>query len=201
MQPARQYIQPILRLIESLAIGATGGALFTFAGFPAGWIAGSMLLSAGGALAGRPNYVPTWVALAFFIALGISIGAVATPETLRGMTTWPLSLVMICIAMVGITAATAFYLTRVHGWSTQTAVLAGSPGALSQVMVLATEYGLDLRGIAIVQTARVVLLGIGLPAGLMLFGHVGAARLPTGLSIVQAPGQFVVLVIAATVLA
>src|SRR5262245_58403125 len=125
MQPARTTLQPTLRVIESFAIGAAGGTLFTLAGFPAGWIAGSMLFSATAAPAGRPIYVPTWLARAFFIALGISIGAVATPETLRGMTTWPLSILMIVVAMVGITVATAFYLTRVHGWSTQTAVLAG----------------------------------------------------------------------------
>src|SRR5262249_6749953 len=124
-----------------------------------------------------------------------------TPDMLVGMATWPISIVAICFAMGCLTAATAFYLRRVHGWDTQVAVLAGSPGALSQGMVLAAEDRLHLRGSAIVQTVRVGLLTIGLPAGLALFGLVGAARLPAGVSIMQAPGEFVVLVAAATVLA
>ena len=201
MPVAQNRLQLVLRVAESFAIGAAGGATFIWAGFPAGWISGSMLFSAVAALAGRPIFVPVWLARAFFIALGISIGAVATPDTLTGMATWPISIVAICLAMGCLTAATAFYLRRVHGWDTQVAVLAGSPGALSQVMVLATEYRLDMRGIAIVQTVRVVLLTIGLPAGLALFGLAGAARLPAGVSIVQAPGEFVVLVAAAVALA
>jgi len=45
-----------------------------------------------------------------------------------------------------------------------------SPGALAQVMLLAREYGVDLRAIAIVQVVRVVALTIGIPAGLAYFG-------------------------------
>src|SRR5262245_38205060 len=100
MQPARNYVESLSRVAESFAIGAAGGALFTLVGFPAGWIAGSMLFTAIAALAGRPIIVPIWLARAFFISLGISIGAVATPETLSSMTTWPASLAMICLAMV-----------------------------------------------------------------------------------------------------
>ena len=42
-----------------------------------------------------------------------------------------------------------------------------SPGALAQVMMLASEYKADLRAIAIVQTMRVVALTIGIPSGLV----------------------------------
>jgi len=52
-------------------------------------------------------------------------------------------------------------------------VFGGLPGGLSQVMALAAERGLDLRAIAIVQTMRVVILAIGVPAGLALFGSPG----------------------------
>jgi hypothetical protein len=55
-----------------------------------------------------------------------------------------------------------------------------------QVIALSTELGADLRAIAIVQTMRVLLLTIGIPAGLALFGLVApalpSARGPAGLS-------------------
>ncbi len=41
---------------------------------------------------------------------------------------------------------------------------------MAQVMALSAEFGADLRGIAIVQTMRVLLIVLGLPAGLALFG-------------------------------
>jgi membrane AbrB-like protein len=71
------------------------------------------------------------------------------------------------IAMMG---ATASYLRIVHGWDRLAALLGASPGSMAQVMVLAAEYGADVRAIAIVQTTRVVLLTVGLPLGLALFG-------------------------------
>src|SRR5262249_45389898 len=67
-------------------------------------------------------------------------------------------------------AATTTYLRVVHGWDALSAVFGASPGGLAQVMALAAEYGADLRAIAIVQVMRVVLLTIGIPTGLALFG-------------------------------
>jgi len=165
----------LLRTSETLLIAATGGILFDLARFPAGWIAGSMIFSAAAALAGRPLGLPTNLARAFYIVLGISIGAVATPKTVLGMTTWPLSIAAVTVAMGCVTLGTTLYLKRVHGWDTLTAVFGGIPGGLSQVMVLAAEQGLDLRKIAIVQSTRVLILAVCVPAGLGLAGLAGPA--------------------------
>jgi membrane AbrB-like protein len=170
-------MQPSLRsryrnLAESLLIGAIGGYALDAAGFPAGWLAGSMLFAALAALVGRPIYVPQKLARMFFIILGISIGGVVTPETVKGMATWPFSLFMVSVAMAAVTVGTVSYLTRVHGWNTITAIFAGIPGGLSQVMALAAEQeNCDVRGVAIVQTLRVVILAVGVPAILSLLVH------------------------------
>jgi membrane AbrB-like protein len=83
----------------------------------------------------------------------------------------------------------------VHGWDTQTAVFAGTPGGLSQVMALAAEYKADLRAIGIVQTMRVIILAVCVPGGLALFGLAGPARMPPGSrAIADAPGELVLLV-------
>jgi membrane AbrB-like protein len=67
-------------------------------------------------------------------------------------------------------AATTCYLRLVHGWDPLSALLGASPGSMAQVMALSAEFGTDLRGIAIVQVMRVLLIVLGLPAGLALFG-------------------------------
>ena len=81
--------------------------------------------------------------------------------------------------------ATMSYLRIVHRWDPLSALLGASPGAMAQVIALSTELGGDLRAIAIVQTVRVLLLVIGLPNGLALFGlvvpAVPVARGPAGL--------------------
>ena len=187
--------QSLRRTVETLLIAGAGGFLFDLARFPAGWIAGAMVFSAGAALAGRPLGLPHNLARAFYIVLGMSIGAVASPKTVAGMTIWPLSILAVTIAMGGVTLGTVAYLKRVHGWDTLTAVFGGLPGGLSQVMVLAAEQGLDLRAIAIVQTMRVIILAVCVPAGLGLFGLAGPVRLPVGaVAIADAPWELVVMV-------
>ena len=77
-----------------MLIAALGGALFTYAKFPAGWMAGALVFVAVAALLGRPMHVPVLATRIFFIVLGVIVGGVATPETVRGMSTWPASIVL-----------------------------------------------------------------------------------------------------------
>jgi len=165
---------------EAMLIAAAGGATFEYAGFPAGWMAGSLVFVAIAALCGRQTHVPTGAARLFFIALGIIIGGVATPETVRGMTTWPLSIVIISVGMVTVTVAAAGYLKLVHGWDAQTALFAAVPGSLSQVSAMAAERRADLRAIIIVQTVRVIVLAVGVPLSLTLAGFDAPSQLPVG---------------------
>jgi uncharacterized protein len=161
------------RLVETLAIAASGGAALGLIGFPAGWLSGSILAVAGASLAGLPMLVPTLLVRAIFVLIGISLGAVVTPETLHGMATYPLSIAVLLLAMAVISVCGAGYLQFVHQWSKVDAYLAAAPGGMSQVLGLALELGGDLRAIAIVQSIRVVVIAVGLPAGLSLLGLVG----------------------------
>jgi hypothetical protein len=100
-------------------------------------------------------------------------------------------------------AATSTYLRFVHGWDAQSALFGASPGALAQVMMLATEYKADLRAIAIVQTMRVVALTIGIPAGLSYFGLTAQGGLMARFAAFgpPAPGELAILVAASVSLA
>jgi uncharacterized protein len=160
----------LLRTAETLAFAALGGLSFAAAGFPAGLISGSMLAVAIAAVMGRPLVIPLPLARLSFVLLGILLGAVVTPETLKGIADWPLSIAILVVAAVCMIFATASYLRLVHGWDRVSAIMGASPGSLAQVMALSAEYGLDLRAIAIVQTTRVLILTVGLPGGLALFG-------------------------------
>lgn len=162
-------------LAETLSVAAVGGLTFGLIGVPAGFLSGSILAVAGAALAGRPMQIPTPLLRILLVLIGISLGAVVTPETLHGMTTYPLSIGALIVAMACISVVGAGYLRLVHGWDTVTAYLAAAPGGLSQVMALAIELDADVRAIAIVQTVRVVIIAVGLPAALSLLGLVGHA--------------------------
>jgi len=176
--PASQVLSPSVafgRVAETLAIAVAGGIALGLVGMPAGWLSGSILAVAGASLAGRHMMMPTWLMRTIYVLIGISLGAVVTPETLHGMAAYPLSIAVLIAAMAVIGVAGAYYLQVVHGWDKISAYLASAPGGMSQVIVLAAEVGADLRAVAIVQTMRVVIIAVGLPAGLTLFGLVNTA--------------------------
>jgi uncharacterized membrane protein AbrB (regulator of aidB expression) len=88
---------------ETLAIAAAGGILLTWLGFPAGLVTGSLLGVAVAALAGRPVDVPAPLARVLFVLIGISLGAVVTPETLKGLARFPLSVAVLAVASLAMT--------------------------------------------------------------------------------------------------
>jgi membrane AbrB-like protein len=202
MLPKFPPSRTLIETAETLAIALAGGLAFTLLGLPAGLVSGSVLAVAAAALSGRPVRVPLGLAYFCYVIVGTLLGAVVTPETLRGVTTWPASIALLLLASIGMMGATTIYLRVVHRWDPLSALLAASPGAMAQVIALSTELGGDLRAIAIVQTVRVLLLVIGLPNGLALFGLVVPAmpvpRGPAGFAVL---GEMVLLVTVATTFA
>jgi uncharacterized protein len=160
----------LVQIAETALIATVGGVDFYLIGSPGGLVSGSMLAVAVAALAGRPMKIPAPMARLCFVLVGILLGAVVTPETLKGIAAWPLSVALLVIAAVCMMTATAFYLRMVHGWDPLSALLGASPGSMAQVMALSAEFKADVRGIAIVHVMRVLLIVLGLPAGLALFG-------------------------------
>jgi len=165
----------VRHVAETLAFAALGGGIFGWVGVPAGFLSGSILAVAGAALAGRPMRLPSPAAQAIYVVIGISLGAVVTPETLHGIATYPASIAVLVLAMGCIGLAGAAYLRLAHGWDKTAAFLAAAPGGMSQVLIVAAELGADLRAVAIVQTMRVVIVAVGLPSGLALLGLAGHA--------------------------
>jgi len=175
MLPGLPPLRALLEPAETLLIALAGGVALTLLGFPAGLVSGSVLAVATAALFGRPVRVPIPLARACYVIVGILLGAVVTPQTVKGFLTWPVSVALLMVAAVAMLVATTSYLRVVHRWDRLSALLGASPGSMVQVIALSTELGADLRAIAIVQTVRVLLLTIGIPGGLALFGLVAPA--------------------------
>ncbi|HEY5377905.1 MAG TPA: AbrB family transcriptional regulator [Pseudolabrys sp.] len=191
--PAIDRLLLVRQLVETFAIAASGGLTLGLTGMPAGYLSGSILAVGAASLAGRPMTMPSPLVRVLLVLIGISLGAVVTPATLNGITAYPLSIAILLAAIFCISVSGAQYLRVAHGFDTITAYLAAAPGGLSQVMGLATELDADIRAIAIVQTMRVVIIAVGLPAGLSLFGLVHHATRSIGGSF--NPAQLVELTI------
>jgi uncharacterized protein len=181
--------------VETLLVATAGALFFVWINFPAGLICGSMLAVAAAALAGRPMIVPANLARLTFLLVGMSLGAVVTPGTLHAVVDWPLSIALISVSAICMTAATMTYLRLVHGWDMKSALYGGSPGAMAQVISLALHSGTDIRGVVIVQTVRVVFISVSIPAGLALFGLAASPTATLGAASFNAsPVELLILV-------
>ena len=173
--PAIPPLRALIETAETLLIAAAGGLTFTLLDLPAGLVSGSVLAVTVAALLGRPAKVPVPLARVCYVVVGILLGAVVTPQTLTGFATWPVSVALLLVATICMMVATTSYLRLVHGWDRLSALMGASPGSMMQVIALSTEFGADLRAVAIVQTLRILLLTTGIPGGLALFGLVAPA--------------------------
>jgi membrane AbrB-like protein len=202
MLPSLPPLRTLIETAETLAIALAGGLTFTLLGLPAGLVSGSVLAVATAALLGRPARVPLDLARICYVIVGTLLGTVVTPQTLRGVTTWPGSIALLMLASLGMMLATTAYLRVVHRWDPLSALMGASPGSMAQVIALSNELGGDMRAIAIVQTVRVLFLVVGLPNGLALFGlvvpAVPVARGPAGVAVL---GEMIVLVAVSTAVA
>ena len=125
--------------------------------------------------------------------LGISLGALVSRQLLQHIGAYPLTVGLLAVATFCTTFGSGYYLQRVHGWDRTSAFLAASPGALSQITILAIEKGADVSAIAVVQTMRVIVLTAALPLLLTLTG-MASSSLPTPAITVASPVGLVGLI-------
>src|SRR5450755_1101135 len=188
-----------LNTLETLAIGAAGGALFLWANLPGGLISGAMIAVGIAAIAGRPLTVPPILTQTVLVLLGISLGSLVSRQLIHNMGAYPLTIALLALATVCSTFGSSHYLQRFHGWDQTSALLAGSPGALSQITMLAAEKGANVPAIAVVQTVRVIILTAALPLLLALTGI--APSSPPGVAAAIASPLELVELVAASVAA
>ena len=178
-RPALPSRSEILKALETLAIGSAGGLLFLWLELPGGLISGAMIAVAGAGIAGRPLGLPQPIAHIILMTLGLSLGSMVSPVMIKNLSAYPVTIALLAAATFCATFGSSFYLQRVHGWDRTSALLAGSPGALSQVIMLATERNADVAGIAVVQIMRVIILTAAVPMLLAATGVMGHGPLPS----------------------
>ena len=152
-----------LKLGATLLIAALGAILATFLGMPASWLSGATIAVTIASFARLDTRLPMPLVEFSFLLIGIALGAGLTPELIRSVGAWPLSLAALLLAVVAVTIGARWYLMRVSGWDAETAFFSAVPGALSYVLAVAATTEADLRKVAVSQSIRVFLLIAALP--------------------------------------
>jgi len=176
--PAAGFLPDLLkRFVLPCLVGGAGGYAFHLLGMPAAWMSGSLVVATLLALGGVRVMVPEPVATATFLLLGTVMGSAVTPQTLRLMMSWPISMAGLAVLVPAIVAAITVYLVRVERLDRQTAFFASIPGALSYVMAMTLSSRADARSVAVIQSFRLVLLVAALP-GLLSLARIGGTQPP-----------------------
>lgn len=139
------------------------GFLFDALGVPAAWLSGAMAGTIVWGLLGFTRPLPRPFIHAAMLVSGVVMGAAITPEAMAAAATYPLSIVLLALSVATVTAASAVFLVRAHGWTRDDAVLASLPGALSAVVAVGLSQGADMTRIVVVQSFRLLVLIAVLP--------------------------------------
>lgn len=142
----------------------TGGALCAaLLGLPAAGLIGSSVAVAIAATCGVALAIPQRLRDVAFAIIGISLGAGVQADALQQIGTWSVSLFVLALSLVATLLTGAALLRRVFGIDADTALLASSPGTMSNAIAIALDGRGDVTTITILQVMRLLVLVAGVP--------------------------------------
>ncbi len=176
------------RFALALAVGAGGGWLFARLSLPLPWMLGSMAACTLAALLRAPIGAPSAVRPPMQMIIGVLLGAGFTPEVLGSLSGWIPTLAGLALFVLACGAICTVYFRKVGRLDPVSAYFAGMPGGLIEMVALGEQRGGDARTIALVHSARILLIVFALPfLASVLTGVDIGARPATGLSVLDTP--------------
>lgn len=148
-----------LKAAALTAAAALGGAAIAASlGIPAGALVGAMLAVAVLAGSGQPVFLPIVARDLAFLVIGVSLGSGINASVIPHLPGWSISLGLLVLALVATMAASTWLLSHVFGIDRETAVLASSPGTMSNAVAIAIEGKGDAGAVTILQLMRLIVL-------------------------------------------
>lgn len=154
---------PYRRFALALLLGGLGGWLFVQARLPLPWMLGSMVFCTVAALFRAPIAAPGVIRPPMSAVIGVMLGAGFRPDIVTQLPNWLPTLAGLVVFMATCGLCCVSYFRRVAGFDRVTAFFAGMPGGLMEMVIIGEEKGGDARIIALIHSARILLVVITLP--------------------------------------
>lgn len=155
--------QKLKSLLLTLVTGAAGAAFAVLLSLPGPFLVGPAISVTIACLCGVRMHIHPLLRDACFICVGISMGAAVTPEVFEAARKWPLSFIILPVAIVVLLYVAFWILHSLFAYDRTTAMLAASPGHLAYVMGLAADTRCDLAAVGVIQSVRVLALTLAVP--------------------------------------
>lgn len=179
---------PYRRFALALLLGGLGGWLFVQARLPLPWMLGSMVFCTMAALLRLPVTAPSVIRPPMTMVIGVMLGAGFKPDIVAQLPNWLPTLAGLILFMIACAFSCVVYFRRLGGFDPVTAFFAGMPGGLIEMITVGEEKGGDARIIALIHSARILLVVMTLPFIVQWLGGVslGGTRV-AGPSLSQTP--------------
>ena len=151
------------RLGRTLLVGTVGGAIFAWMNLPLAWMLGAMVATTATSLGGAKLYIPGPMRSIMVAIIGVLLGASFTPEIVDKAREWPLTIACLVLYLGLLVGILFVYFHRVVGLDPPTAYFSATPGGLSEMVITGAAMGADDRTIALIHTARVLLVVFAIP--------------------------------------
>jgi uncharacterized protein len=112
--------------------------------------------------------------------LGVLLGASFTPALLAQASEWLVTFAGMIAFIIATGAASTLYFRKVAGFDPTTAYFSGMPGGLIEMVLFGAEKGGDAPSIALVHSARILLVVMTLPFLVELIEGVSLGARPLG---------------------
>lgn len=160
MRPSRF---PYAKFAAALVLGIAGGWLFAWLLLPLPWMLGPMTVCTLAALMKLPIAAPTVVRPPMSAVIGVMLGAAFSPDIATRLLGWLPTVIGLAFFVAASGIACVWYFRKVGRMDFTTAYFAGMPGGLVEMVIVGEQRGGDGRTIALVHSARILLVVMTLP--------------------------------------
>lgn len=166
----------------ALAIGTSGGIVFSLLGLPLPWMLGAMVASFLAVIAKVPLHGPGALRPYVIPVIGVMLGAGFDTQTFSHLQEWAFSLIGLIIYIAVAAAMVVPLYIKIGRLDPVTAFFSAMPGGLNEMTVIGGELGGDEKRIILSHAARIV-VSVSLIAvyfRLVLGYDVSSAAVPSG---------------------
>ena len=180
-----QFPYPAFAL--ALLLGFAGGMIFSVLRLPLPWMLGAMTFTTVAALTRAPVAAPAVIRAPMSAVIGVMLGSGFSPSVIAQIPHWLPTILGLIAFMTACGLTVVWYFRRIGGFDATTAFFSGMPGGLVEMITYGEERGGDARIIALVHSARILLIVMTLPFAIQWLEGVSLNRTAGAVSMFATP--------------
>ncbi len=178
---------PYRRFALALLLGLGGGLVFKALNLPLPFMLGAMTVCTVAAILRAPVAAPAVIRPPMSAVIGVMLGSGFAPGVLGQVLHWWPAVLGLIGFMLAAGATVVVYFRRIGGYDEPTAFFSAMPGGLIEMITIGEERGGDARIIALVHSARILLIVMTIPFAIQWLEGVSLNRAAGSVSLFDVP--------------